>query len=219
MPRPRRTIASASNTATARWLDKALNTTALHNQLKSAVSFRLPKSAACGLTEDHIQNHYLRLLEADALSKHVADEDSTAPSNMRWWAVKNAYKDIRAWGREPTLRISVGALTETDLKRDAQTPDCTARPAVHPTNPMGEATICAVGKTTVTLDLDAEDLLDDLRQRLEALVGHGNASKHLTVVLAISDGATLAEAARDAGLTPADAKRMMRQAAEVMADE
>lgn len=219
MPRKRRSVATAADTKTARWLDKALRTTDLYNQVKSAISYRLPKSAAVGLVEDHIQNHWVRLLEADALDKHVADESSPAPSNMRWWGVKNAYKDIREWGREPTLRVLVGAYTETDLKQQKAAEDPTVlsmnKRALRPTKNIDEIEFSAEPEH-VTMQMDADELLEDLRQRLEAI--HGNADKHLTVVLAVSEGATFVEAANAAGCTAADAKRMMREVAEAMAD-
>lgn len=218
MPRQRRTIATAADTKTARWLDHALRTTNLHSNLKSAVSYRLPKSAAVGLDEDHVQNHYLRLLEQDALAKHVEADDAPAPSNMRWWAVKNAYKDIREWGREPTLRVAVGAMTETDLKRLKTTPPADVG---HRQRSKEDTTFeqAVAAEQVVTMDIDAEDLLDDLRQRLEALHGDGCAHRHLTVVLAVSEGATIAEAANKAGCSTDDAKRMMAEVAEVMADK
>lgn len=83
MPRPRRTVAPVTDTTTARWLDRALRNTNLHKTLQDAVSRKLPKSAAAGLVEDHIQDGYLRLLEQDALDRHVEDENDPAPSNLR----------------------------------------------------------------------------------------------------------------------------------------
>jgi len=218
MPRQRRTVATARDTKTARWLDRALRTTNLQQQVKSAISYRLPKSAAVGLDEDHVQNHWLRLLEADALAKHVIEDTDPAPSNMRWWAVKNAFKDIREWGREPTLRVMVGARTETDLKRIKASENQTVE-WNHDRAYDVDADVSINPDLAVTMNLDANDLLDDLRQRLEAVHGSGNASKHLTVVLAVSEGATVAEAADVAGCTAADAKRMMREVAEVMNDK
>lgn len=251
MPRQRRTIATAADTKTARWLDHALRKTNLHSKIKSAVSYRLPKSAAVGLDEDHAQNFYVRLLETDGLEKHVTDETDDAPSNMRWWAVKGAYKDIREWGREPTLRIMVGAKTETDLKRekeaaiytdiyvragvapnvayqgevndwmalDGDQPSVVKSMPVRTANSHADAFEVRVEASTVTVDLDANDLLEDLRQRLEAVYGDGNAAQHLTVVVAVADGASFVEAANAAGCTAAEAKRMMKEIAEVMADK
>lgn len=228
MPRQRRVVSCVPDTKTAKWLDSALRNTNLHNQLKDAISFRLPKSHRVGMSEDHVQNAYLRWLEADALAKHV-HEGSGSPSNVRWWAVKSAYKDIREMGREPVLRQMIGARTETDLKNQAKSDE----PSVYARNHAKSVVFSkvegkvfeapddsqtnfdvAVDPKVVTMEIDSEDLLDDLRQRL--MDSYGTADQHLVVIVAVADGATVAEAADAAGVTTDEAKRMIREIREAM---
>lgn len=216
MPRPRRVVASAADTKTARWLDRALRTTNLHNMLQNAVSHKLPKSAAAGLAEDHVQEAYLRWLEQDALSRHLEEGDATAPSNLRWWTVKSAYKDIRAFGREPLLRESLGARTEADLKRQKE-----GMAHHHPLDVPQDAVLVEgvievkVPATVVTMSLDAEACLAELREKL-AKAGVDRISDAVAVVIAMSDGASYTEAAESAGVTPADAKKLLAKVRAVM---
>ena len=217
MPRPRRIVASTADTQTARWLDRALRTTKLHSMLQNAVSHKLPKSAAAGLVEDHVQEAYLRWLEQDALSRHLDNEEAPAPSNLRWWAVKNAYKDIRAFGREPLMRATIGARTETDLKREKA-----GLPPVPQNLPPFEVVLTEDGITVkaspqevVTMSLDADDRLVELRQKL-IKAGVGRVGDAVAVVIALSDGASYAEAAEEVGITTADAKLLMAEVRAVM---
>lgn len=217
MPRPRRTVAPVTDTKTARWLDRALRNTNLHKTLQDAVSRKLPKSAAAGLVEDHIQDGYLRLLEQDALDRHVADENAAAPSNLRWWMTKSAFKDIRAFGREPILRESLGAKTETDLKREKA-----GLPPVAPSHLASVEVIMhsegfdiATQSNVVTMELDADDTLGNLRRKLLA-AGIGRVGDAIAVVIAMSDGASYAEAAQEVGISTADAKRLMDEVRAVM---
>jgi len=235
MPRSRRVVASVANTHTARWLDAALKSTNLHETLKQAISYKLPRSAAAGLVEDHLQDNYLLWMEQDALAKHIDIEarEVTIPSNVRWWAVKNSYKSIRAAGREPVLRELLGAKTETDLKREK---DAVAGKVTVNIKPKGAAAVLrssddaafavrvadsqeiGVGSSVVTMELDAQDLLTDLREKLNA-IGHLQTDQHVAIVVAIADGASVAEAAMTAGVTTDDAKRMMVEVREAMTNK
>lgn len=217
MPRPRRTVAPVTDTKTARWLDRALRNTNLHKTLQDAVSRKLPKSAAAGLVEDHIQDGYLRLLEQNALDRHVEDENDAAPSNLRWWMAKSAFKDIRAFGREPILRETLGAKTETDLKREKA-----GLPPVTPNHLASVEVILnsegfdiATQSNVVTMELDANDTLGNLRRKLLA-AGIGRVGDAIAVVIAMSDGASYAEAAQEVGISTADAKRLMDEVRAVM---
>lgn len=215
MPRPRRTVAPVTDTTTARWLDRALRNTNLHKTLQDAVSRKLPKSAAAGLVEDHIQDGYLRLLEQDALDRHVEDENDPAPSNLRWWMTKSAFKDIRAFGREPVLREFLGARTETDLKREkAGLPPVMIKPSVAVLK-YDEGFDVVAPSDIVTMELDANDTLANLRQKLLA-AGIGRVGDAIAVVIAMSDGASYAEAANEIGITTADAKRLMDEVRAAM---
>jgi len=224
MPRQRKVVSNVPDTKTAKWLDSALRNTNLHSQLNSAVSLKLPKSRLCGLTEDHIQNSYVRWLEADALAKHLG-EDGKAPSNLRWFAIKGAYKDIREWGREPLMRISIGARTETDLKKTKAALDVTANISPKSQAPTQDRATFPhdfdVGDmpgpvVEVTLEMDAEDLLKDLRDRLEA--AYGTADQHMAVILAYQDDATDAEAALAAGVSVPVARRLRQEVQRIATD-
>lgn len=215
MPRPRRILASAANTKTARWLNAALRSTNLHTTLKNAVSQKLPRSAAAGLVEDHVQENYLRWLEQDALEKHV-DPDApeiTIPSNVRWWAIKNSYKDLRAMGRDPVLRALLGAKTETDMKREKAEKSVSTEVVYVPLSLQDDPMF--VSQQTVTLELEAEDLLSVLREKL-IKAGCSEIDKHVEVVIAIADGASVPEAAMTAGISTEDAKRLMVKVRKVM---
>lgn len=216
MPRPRRILASAANTKTARWLNAALRSTNLHTTLKNAVSQKLPRSAAAGLVEDHVQENYLRWLEQDALEKHIDPEapEITIPSNVRWWAVKNAYKDLRTMGRDPVLRTLLGAKTETDIKREKASPSEEVASMMDIQYTYLTSSDCVMPQT-VTLELDADDLLSVLRDKL-GKAGCTDIDKHVEVVIAIADGASVPEAAQTAGISTEDAKRLMVKVRKVM---
>lgn len=116
--------------ATSRWLDA--NYCKIQPVLAAAILRKLPVSASAGLTEDHVNNYIVRMIERDALAERIQAGLTITASHVATYAVRSAYTDIRGMATDPVTRIMLGARTEQERKRSKDEALMTASPNVMP---------------------------------------------------------------------------------------
>lgn len=89
--------------------------------LRSAISTKLPKSAAAGIVDDHIHNCMVRLISRDSLRERVLGGKDIPDTLLATYAVRASFSDIRDMGTNPVTREMFGARTESERAKGVVT--------------------------------------------------------------------------------------------------
>lgn len=108
---------------TSLWMADHYDNT-LRNKTVAAVAKRCSLSTKMDLQEEHAQEYATKLLERDGLkgqlTAHQGYGRPIRPSEIGLWATRDAFSQMRGWGKDGHLRAMRGATTETERRKAAE---------------------------------------------------------------------------------------------------
>lgn len=101
-------------TLTAKWVRQ--NWARVSPDIRNVITKSFPRSAAMGLTEEHLQGFVTRLLTRDDLAPHIRSGQKVLTSVLCAWAKQYVASEIRTWGTDGDARAARQARTPANLR-------------------------------------------------------------------------------------------------------
>ena len=137
---------------TARWLR---DNGSVRASLVDHLRHRMIRSEQIGVTEDHVHQFLIKLIEDDRLASYLSAGRDVKVNALKVWAYQSACTELRGWGTDPSLRASRGTKTERERAAGA-----TWRVRPCP-NPASEAITGEGPNTNVVFQFTLESLRVD----------------------------------------------------------
>ena len=86
------------------------------NKIRAAINKKLPVSRTIGMTEDHVQNFFTKMIHRDSLAKDIANGYKIRDGELVLFAIRSGYTDIRDTSVDPVCRELFGSRNQKDRK-------------------------------------------------------------------------------------------------------